>query len=93
MRTPHGLCARFGPPEMLDLAFGDEVPHRTGNILDRHRRIDPVLIEQVDMIGAQEFVGILEQETEVAPSALDMDFAGRLGNIESQPRLRVGVAR
>ena len=53
MRAPDRCRASFGQTEMLDLAFGDEVPHRTGNILDRHRRIDPVLIEQVEAIDPQ----------------------------------------
>jgi len=32
-------------PKMPDLAMADQVLHRAGNILDRHIRIDAVLVE------------------------------------------------
>ena len=38
---------------MLDLAFGDQVLDRAGDILDRHVRIDAVLIEEIDAVGPQ----------------------------------------
>ncbi len=38
---------------MLDLALGDQVLERAGNLLDRHVGIDAVLVEDVDAIGAQ----------------------------------------
>ncbi|CAN5346229.1 hypothetical protein BH09PSE1_BH09PSE1_29960 [soil metagenome] len=38
---------------MLHLALGDQVLDRSGDVLDRHVRIDAVLIEQVDDIGAK----------------------------------------
>ena len=33
---------------MLDLAFPNQVLHRSGHVFDRHVRIDTVLIEQID---------------------------------------------
>ena len=45
-------CARrivctpgFGQAEVLDLAFLDQLLHRAGHVLDRHVRVDAVLIE------------------------------------------------
>ena len=40
--------ASFRKTEMHDLASRDEALHRASNVLDRHVRIDSVLIEQVD---------------------------------------------
>ena len=38
---------------MLDLALGDQILHRAGDVLDRHIGIDPVLVEQVDHLDPQ----------------------------------------
>jgi hypothetical protein len=38
---------------VADLASGDQVPYGAAHLLDRHVRVDPVLIEQVDMVGPQ----------------------------------------
>ena len=38
---------------MPDLALLDELLHRAGDILDRHVRVDAVLIEQVDDVGIE----------------------------------------
>jgi hypothetical protein len=43
----------LGEPEVLDLTLGDELGHGAGDVLDRHRRVDPVLVEQVDPVRAQ----------------------------------------
>jgi hypothetical protein len=40
-------------PEMLDLSRSDQILDRAGDVLDRHVRIDAVLVEQVDAIGPQ----------------------------------------
>jgi hypothetical protein len=44
MGPAQGLGARLGHAEVLDLALGDQIPHRAGNILDRDGGIDAVLI-------------------------------------------------
>jgi hypothetical protein len=45
--------ARFRQAEVQDLAFGDEVSNRPSYLLDRHVRIDTMLVEQVDTVSAQ----------------------------------------
>jgi hypothetical protein len=45
-----GLRARLREAEVLHLALGDELLHRTGDLLDGHLRVDTVLIEEVDRI-------------------------------------------
>jgi len=48
-----GVGARFGEPEGGDLAGGDQVLDGAGDLLDGNIRIDAVLVEQVDAIGAE----------------------------------------
>ena len=38
---------------MPDLACLDQLPDRAGDVLDRHVRVDPVLVEEVDAIGPE----------------------------------------
>ena len=48
-----GLHAGFRESEVLHLALLDQVLHGSGDVFDRHVRIDTVLIEQVDDIGPE----------------------------------------
>ncbi len=45
--------AGFGQTEGAHLALGNQVAHRTGDVLHRHVGIDAVLVEQVDDVGLQ----------------------------------------
>ena len=38
---------------MLDLALANQILHGAGDVLDRHVRVDAVLIEQIDPIGLE----------------------------------------
>ena len=50
------VCAPgLGQAEVFDLALPDQILDGSRDVLDRHVRIDTVLIEQVDAIGAQPF--------------------------------------
>ena len=40
-------------PKCLTLPCRDQLLHRAGDVLDRHVRIDAVLVEQVDAVGPQ----------------------------------------
>ena len=53
MRSADGRSPSLRQAEMQYLSFGDQVLDRTGHVLDRHVRIDAMLIEQVDVIGPQ----------------------------------------
>ena len=48
MGAADGLHAGLRKTEVLDLAFGDQLLDGAGDVLDRHVRVDPVLVEQVD---------------------------------------------
>ena len=49
MCAPNGLRAGLRQPEVPHLPLLDQLLHRAGDILDRHGRVDPVLIEEVDV--------------------------------------------
>ncbi len=48
MRPPNTLRPRFRHPEILHLALPDEFLHRSSHIFDRHRRVNAMLIQQID---------------------------------------------
>lgn len=55
----HGVCTTdrarggLGEAEVLDLALAHQLGDGARDILDRDRRVDPVLVEQVDRIDSQ----------------------------------------
>ena len=53
MGAADGLHAGLGKAEVLHLAAPDEVLDRASNVLDRHVRIDAMLIEEIDGIGLE----------------------------------------
>ena len=53
MRAADGCGASLGQAEVPDLALRDQVLHRAGDVLDRHTRIDAMLIEEVDRLDPQ----------------------------------------
>ena len=48
MRAADRLHAGLGEAEVLDLALGDQLLDRAGDLFDRHVRVDAVLVEEVD---------------------------------------------
>jgi hypothetical protein len=50
VRTPDGAGGGLRHAEVLHLARRDQVIHRAGHLLDRHVRIDPVLVVQIDHV-------------------------------------------
>ena len=48
-----GLHARFGKAEVLDLAFLNQILHRSRDVFDGHVRVNAVLIEQIDGIDLE----------------------------------------
>ncbi len=53
VRAADGLRAGLGQAEMPDLAFADQILHRARHVLDRHVRVDAVLVEQIDDVGPE----------------------------------------
>src|SRR6266542_747942 len=53
MRPADRLDASLRESEVPDLPLRDQLLHRAGDVLDRHVRVDAVLVEQVDRVGAE----------------------------------------
>jgi hypothetical protein len=49
------LHSCFGKAEVFDLAFLNEVLHRFRHILDWHRRVNTMLVEEVNCLDSQSF--------------------------------------
>ena len=62
--------ARLRQAEEAHLACGDELAHGAGDILDRHRRVDAVLVEQVDVVGPQPLQRALDGRADVLRAAV-----------------------
>jgi len=93
--------ARLGKPEVLHLALPDEVPDRPGDVLDRHIRIDAMLIQQVDDVGLEplergfhDLLDVLGPAVETALLArLRIDAEAELGrDHDLPPERRQGFA-
>ena len=71
MSTPNRLHACFGQTEVFDLTFFDELFNRASNFFNRHLRIDPVLIEQIDHSGLEPLERSLGNGSDALGSAVE----------------------
>ena len=73
-------------PKCPDLACLDQVLDRAGDVLDRHVRIDPVLVEQVDHVGVQALERGIRDGLDVFGPAVDATaaLAGRRVEVEAE---------
>jgi len=55
MSPAYGFRAGLRQAEMQNLALGNEILDRAGDVLNRHIGIDTVLVIQVDTVGLQPF--------------------------------------
>jgi len=53
VRASNRLRSRFGEAKVLDFAGLDQVFDRPGDLFDRHVRVDPVLIVQVNRLDSK----------------------------------------
>jgi hypothetical protein len=67
-----------------DLAGGDELLDRAGDLLERHVGVDTVLVEQVDALRAQPAQGVLDCRLDVLRPAVQ---PGRATAVEGEPEL------
>ncbi len=65
------INARLGQAEVAHLALGNEVFHGARDVLHRHRRIDAVLVEQVDVVGAQVAQAVLDHDADSRGTAVE----------------------
>ena len=77
------ICARFGKTEVQDFAFLDEVLDRARDILDRHGRINAMLVVEIDTIGAQALEGLFDDTLDTLRAAVQCD-----GPVNRKTKLR-----
>ena len=53
MGATNRFCACLRKSEVLDLALLNQILHRSGDVFNRHVRVDPMLVEQIDHIGLE----------------------------------------
>jgi hypothetical protein len=58
-----------------NLAFGHQVFDRPGDVLDRDLRIDPMLVEEVDAVGAKALEHPLDGQLDVGRAAVESGAA------------------
>src|SRR6266849_4432826 len=71
MGAPDAFRPRLAQPEKAYLALFDEPRHRTHGLLDRHRRIDPVLIIEIDDIDPEPLQARLAGLGDIGGAAVD----------------------
>lgn len=73
MRAPDVRGPRFGESEKPYLAFTYQRAHRVCDLLDRHARIDAVLVQQVDAVGPEPAERCLGHLPDMFGAAVDAD--------------------
>ena len=63
--------AGLGQPDVANLALGDQRGQGADGLLDGRFRIDPVLVVQVDVIGAQPLERTLDGDADVRRAAIE----------------------
>lgn len=91
--APRGAETWFGKAEMLDLAFGDEVLHGAGDILNRHFGVRTVLVEKIDAIGPETLERALDRRFHPLRTAVEAAHQAKLRrNDNLMPKRRHGLA-
>ena len=78
--------AGLGQSDVADLALGHQLGHSADGVLDRSVRVDPVLVVQVDVVGAEPLQGALDRGADVGRAAVD--DAGAAAGVGHQAELR-----
>jgi hypothetical protein len=84
VRAADGVDARLRHPEMADLAGLDELLDGACDLFDGHVRVDPVLVEQVDRVGAQPTKRAVDGRTDAVGPAADAGLVAVLVEGEAE---------
>src|SRR4051812_140291 len=66
-----GLLASFRQPEVPDLTFFDQIPHRARDLLHGGLRIDTVLVEEINVVGPEPLQRLLRHLADTLGSTVD----------------------
>ena len=87
VRAMNRSGAGLREPEVLDLAFSNEVLHCAGHLLDRHVGVDPVLVKEIDPIGPEAPKrGFCDRPDMLGAAAQAAPFAGGRVDVEAELR-------
>src|SRR5271166_5457195 len=86
VRLADAGSARLRQAEMPDFACRDQLLHGTGYVLHRHGRIDAVLIEKVDMVGAQALERSVNDRADMVGPAIQPGHLALLADGETELR-------
>src|SRR5271166_1843956 len=86
VRLADAGSARLRQAEMPDFACRDQLLHGTGYVLHRHGRIDAVLIEKVDMVGAQALERSVDDRADMVGPAIQPGHFALLADGEAELR-------
>ena len=78
------LGARFGKPEVLHLSRSHQILDGARDVFHRHGRIDPVLVEQIDVIGAQPLQRRIDHVANVPRTAVEADRLVLVVDLEAE---------
>ena len=88
VRAADGLRRRLREAEVFDLALLDQIEDGARDVLDRHIRVDTVLIEQIDRLDAQPSQRSIRDLSDVLGPAVHADLFAFAGQVEREPELR-----
>ncbi len=63
--------AGLGQADVADLALGDELGKSADRLLDGGLRVHPVLVVEVDVVGAEPLQGALDRGADVGGAAVE----------------------
>src|SRR6266568_709361 len=78
--------AGLGQADVADLALGDQIGQGADGVLDVGLRIDPMLVVQVDVVGAEPLQGALDRDADVRWAAVE--DAGAATGVRDDAELR-----
>src|SRR5271165_363268 len=78
--------ARFRQAEMADLARCNQSSDRVGDILHRHGGVNPMLVQEIDMVGAKALQGSIDDFTNMLGPAIEPDHLAFVGDLEAELR-------
>jgi hypothetical protein len=71
MRAPDGGSPCLTQSEVPYLALTDEIPHRAGDVFDRHVWVDAVLVQKIDRVDPEPPQRPLDRVTNALRSAVE----------------------
>ena len=75
VRAADGVGPGLGQPDVADLALGHQLGQRADGVLDRRVRVHPVLVVEVDVVGAEPPQRSLDRGADVGRAAVEVPRA------------------